>query len=120
MWPAIVICNIKSSPIATSYGATIGRISSSLYRRPVRKYISNDVDTGTHINGDASIDQHSTVKFEIALHEPRIVSSVVFHLDENTRISRMDRKAIGDKEKKILRHLFLSSTHALLPTPSAT
>lgn len=78
--------------------------------------ISNDVEAGTSTNGDARIDHHSpTAKSDTSLHEYRIIFNATFSSDENTSISRMNRKMRLVREENIAS--FVSSPVHMLSCP---
>nr|XP_042898024.1 EF-hand domain-containing family member C2-like [Parasteatoda tepidariorum] len=64
--------------------------------------ISNDMEIGSPINRDASVDHDfPTAKFYTFEHECRIVSGAAFLPDKNTSIIKINRKTGPVKEKNI-------------------
>lgn len=79
--------------------------------------ISNDMEIGASINGDTSIDHHSsTAKCDTSMYKCRIVLNATFPSDKNTPVIRMNKKKMGLViEYCTIR--FFSSSQALLSTP---
>ncbi|GFX40725.1 hypothetical protein TNCV_1218481 [Trichonephila clavipes] len=72
-----------------------------------QRSISNDVEDCALVNGDATIHQHSpTAKSDTFVHERRITSTATVPPDENTPITRMNRKT-GLARKRTLLNSFL-------------
>ena len=82
------------------------------------------MEIGAPINGDASIDHHSTTtksdtKSDTFVREYRIVSSATFPPDKNTLIIRMKRKT-GLAGKKNTAPFISSPVHMLCrPLPAS-